>query len=230
MRRIGILGGMSPESTALYYRLMVDGVRDQSTDFTSPDLLIHSVNFQMIRHFQDRSDWDAAGAELARSASKLQAAGAEAILLATNTMHLCADMISAAIDVPFLHIADATATALKSIGADKAALFGTRATMEKDFYRHRLQEVHGIEVWTPDVGGRAEVNRIIFEELVKGDFRDASRAVFAELAGKARLAGSRAAILGCTEIGLLVDESHLGLPAICSARAHVSAALDFMFD
>lgn len=230
MKRIGILGGMSPESTALYYRLLVDGVASRLGGFHSPDILLHSVNFQTMRDFQEAGDWVGAGRFLADSAVSLERAGAEAILLATNTMHLCADAISGAVSVPLLHIADATAAALKSQGVAKTALFGTRATMEMAFYRDRLSDLHGIDVWTPDADGRARIHDIIFKELVKGVLRDDSRQVFIDLAQRAASDGARGAVLGCTEIGLLVGQDDLGLPTICSARAHVAAALDFMLD
>lgn len=227
MRRIGIIGGMSPESTALYYRLLVDGVAERLGGFESPDVLIHSVNFADIRRLQAADDWDGAGHMLANAAIGLAGAGAEALLIATNTMHRVADRVEAAVDVPLIHIADATASALKARGVHRPALFGTRKTMEMDFYTKRLERLHGLPVWVPGESVRAEIDRIIFEELVKGRTAEASREVFRSAARQALGDGADGMILGCTEIGLLVDEADLGAPTVCSARAHVDTALDF---
>ncbi len=227
MRRIGIIGGMSPESTALYYRLLVDGVAERQGGFESPDVLIHSVNFADIRRLQEADDWDGAGEMLANAATGLAGAGAEALLIATNTMHKVAAMVEAALDVPLIHIADATASTLRAKGVSHPALLGTRKTMEMGFYAERLERLHGLPVWVPGESMRAEIDRIIFEELVKGRILEASREVFKSAARQALGDGADGMILGCTEIGLLVDEADLGAPTVCSARAHVGAALDF---
>jgi len=227
MRRLGLIGGMSPESTALYYRLLVDGVAERLSGFESPDVLIHSVNFADIRRLQQADDWDGAGQMLADTARGLATAGAEALLIATNTMHLVAGAVEAATEIPLIHIADATASALRGRGVSRPALFGTRRTMEMGFYAERLERLHGLAVWLPGERVRAEIDRIIFEELVKGRTLEGSREVFRSAARQALGDGADGMILGCTEIGLLVDEADLGAPTVCSARAHVDAALAF---
>jgi len=228
MRRLGLIGGMSPESTAAYYRMLVDGVAERLGGFASPDLVIHSVDFARVRALQAASDWDGAAELLIASAEGLQRAGAEALLIATNTMHVCAPALEKAVALPLIHIADATGTALISRGRRRPALLGTRATMEMGFYAGRLQQRHGLKVWTPPAAARTEIDRIIFAELVRGDIRAASREAFRDVAEAARAAGADSVILGCTEIGLLVDEADLGMATVCTARAHVDAALDFM--
>ena len=228
MRRLGLIGGMSPESTAAYYRMLVDGVAERLGGFSSPDLVIHSLDFARVRALQAAGDWDGAAELLIASAEGLQRAGAEALLIATNTMHVCAPALEKAVPLPLIHIADATGAALISRGCRRPALLGTRVTMEMGFYAERLQQRHGLEVWTPPEAARTEIDRIIFAELVKGDIRAASREAFRAVAEAARAAGADSVILGCTEIGLLVDDTDLGMPTVCTARAHVDAALDFM--
>lgn len=190
MKTIGLLGGMSWESTIPYYRLINEGVKQRLGGLHSAQILLHSVDFHEIEACQSRGDWQQAGEILARAAVGLQQAGAEGIVLCTNTMHKVAEAIETACDVPFLHIADATGRAISQLNMNNVALLGTRYTMEQDFYRGRLQDEFGISTLIPEQDVRLKINRIIFEELCLGEFSDASRdyylSVIGELASQER--------------------------------------------
>lgn len=226
MKRIGILGGMSPESTVIYYRVLNEGVRHALGPLATADCLIASVNFARIQAWQKSGDWDAAGHYLAETAQGLERAGADIILLATNTMHRCAGMIETALSVPFLHIADATAASLKQAGRRRPLLLGTAYTMEQEFYKGRLIERHGIDVVTPYAGERARIHGIIFDELVNGIVNEDSRRAYLDIAASYAACGCDAVILGCTEIGMLLNEGNSPLPVFDTALIHCQQALE----
>lgn len=226
MKRIGILGGMSPESTVIYYRLLNEGARRALGPLATADCLIASVNFGEIQAFQKAGQWDEAGEYLARSARGLEAAGADLVILATNTMHRCAPAIEAALTIPFLHIADATAQRLKADGRTRPLLLGTAYTMEQDFYKGRLTGGHGITVTIPAGAERALIHTIIFDELVNGVVREESRGAYLAIAARHAGEGTDSLILGCTEIGMLLDETNSPLPVYDTARIHCEIALE----
>jgi aspartate racemase len=224
MKKLGILGGMSWESSAVYYRLLNEGVRARCGGLSSARLVMSSVEFAEIAAMQAEARWAEAGALLAAEARGLQAAGAEAILLATNTMHKLAPEITAAISVPFLHIADALAADIRAKGAKQPLLLATRFTMEEPFYRDYLASRHGIETLVPDTAGRAETHRIIYEELCRGLALPASKRRLLAIAAKA---GGDGIIFGCTEIMLLLSDDDFTVPTFDTTALHVKAALDF---
>lgn len=225
MRKLGILGGMSWESSAVYYRLLNEGVRARLGALASAALVMSSVDFAAVAAMQADGRWDDAGALLAREARGLEMAGAEAIVLATNTMHKLAPEITAAISVPFLHIADALGAAITAQGCRSPLLLATRFTMEQPFYRDYLREKHDIAVRVPDVAARAEIHRIIYEELCRGVVLPASKARALEIANAA---GGDGVIFGCTEIMLLLSAGDFARPTFDTTALHVGAALDFM--
>jgi len=228
MRTLGILGGMSWESTATYYRLLNQGVRERLGGLHSAPLLLHSLDFAGIAELQKRGDWDEAGRQLAVAAQGLERAGATALLLATNTMHKVAPAIEAAVGIPLLHIGDAVGQALQAAGVRRAALLGTRFTMQEAFYRQRLAERFGIEVLIPDAAAMAEIDRVIFAELCRGQFDASSRGFYLTCLERLREEGAEAAILGCTEIGLLLEGAHSPLPLIDSGEQHVAMGLEWL--
>jgi aspartate racemase len=226
MKRIGLLGGMSWESSIEYERLINEEIRRRLGGNHSADLLIRSYDFADIEALQEAGDWAAAGARLAADARHLQEAGAELIVLCTNTMHRVAEAIETAIDVPFLHIADTTAVAVKRAGLGRVALLGTRYTMEWEFYRGRLEERHGIEVIVPGETDRAVVHDVIYRELVRGIVRDDSRQAYLDIIGRLLADGGEGVIAGCTEIELLVSSNDVGCPYFPTTRLHALAAVD----
>lgn len=229
MKTLGILGGMSWESTQHLYALINRGVAARLGGLHSAQLVLHSVDFAPIAALQSAGDWTEAARVLGDAAAGLRRAGAEALLIATNTMHLVATEIERAAGLPVLHIVDATAEALRAAGVKRAGLLATRFTMEQGFYRERMWERFGIEVITPDEAGRAEVHRLIYEELCRGRLEPASReALRAQVAALADR-GCQAAILGCTELGLLLPaESAAALPLFDSTDLQARAAVDWM--
>lgn len=228
MRQLGILGGMSWESTSSYYRLLNQGVRQRLGGLHSAPLLLHSVDFAQIAALQQQGEWDAAGQVLADIARRLQGAGASALLLATNTMHKVAPAIEAAVDIPLLHIGDAVGQALQQRGIKRAALLGTRFTMLEDFYRQRLAERFAIEVLIPPEDQIKEVDRVIFAELCQGRFETASRDYYLQCMAQLHERGAEVAILGCTEIGLLLEGSQAALEMLDSTELHVEMGLDWL--
>jgi len=226
MKTLGLLGGMSAESTAVYYRELNRLVRERLGGLHSAQLLLWSADFAPIAELQAKDDWDATGRLLAEAAEALERGGANAILLCTNTMHLNAPQIAAAVGVPFLHIGDVTAEALKVRGVRRPLLLATRFTMEKAFYRERL-EAAGMDPLIPDEADRAELHRIIFEELCQGRVEPASKATALEMIAHGRAAGADGVIFGCTEIGLMLDPAELDLPVVDTTIAHCEAAVDF---
>lgn len=228
MQQLGILGGMSWESTSSYYRLLNQGVRERLGGLHSAPLLLHSVDFAQIAALQKQGDWDTAGHVLAESARRLEGAGAAALLLATNTMHKVAPAIEAAVDIPLLHIGDAVGQALQQRGVKRAALLGTRFTMLEDFYRQRLAERFSIEVLIPPQDQIEEIDRVIFAELCQGRFECSSRDYYVQCVAQLHARGAEVAILGCTEIGLLLENTPAALALLDSTELHVEMGLNWM--
>ena len=228
MKTIGIIGGMSWESTARYYEFINRETARRLGGLHSAPMVIDSLDFAAIEALQKTGDWTEAGTILARSAQRLQAADADMVILATNTMHMAADTIEASIAVPFLHIADPTADALIADGAATVGLLGTRFTMEMDFYTARLA-ARGLQPLVPDVD-RTNLDGIIYNELCRGIVTDASRAVYVTAIERLAARGAQAIILGCTEIGMLITDEDSPLPlydtTVLHAQAAVAAALE----
>ena len=212
MKTIGLIGGMSWESTVPYYRQINETVREQLGGLHSARLVLYSVDFQEIERLQHAGEWAAAGAALAQAARSLEAAGADFLVLCTNTMHKVAADIEAAVAIPLFHIADPTAGEIKQAGYTRVGLLGTRFTMEQDFYRERLRQRHGLDVLVPTPPEREQVHRIIYEELCLGRILPASRAVYRSVMTELVRRGAQAIILGCTEISLLVDATDATVP------------------
>jgi aspartate racemase len=226
MRTLGLIGGMSAESTTVYYQTINRLVRERLGGLHSAELVLWSVDFAPIAALQAKDDWAATGRAMADAARRLEGAGAQAILICANTMHLNAPEVEAAVAVPLIHIADATALALKARGVTKALLLGTRFTMEKPFYAERL-EAAGLGVATPDPAQRDRLHAIIYDELVVGVITEASKAVVLTMIEDGRAAGCDGIIFGCTEIGLLLDPAAMSLPTVDTAVAHCEAAVAF---
>lgn len=226
MKTIGLLGGMSWESTVVYYRLLNEGIRDALGALHSAEIAMISVDFEPLERLQHAGDWEASAAILADAALGVQAAGADFLLICTNTMHKVAGEIESAISIPLLHIADATAEALKRDGISTVGLLGTAFTMEQDFYKGRLAEKHGLEVLTPDRDTRAEVHRVIYEELCLGEVNKASRKQFSSIIDGLAKDGAEAVILGCTEIGLLVSKEDTQVPLYDTTGIHAEKAVE----
>ncbi len=227
MKPIGLLGGMSWESTAVYYRHLNEQVRHRRGGLASADLILRSFDFSTIVALQKAGDWQAAGATLARAAQGLEAAGARAILICTNTMHLLADQVEAATSVPLVHIVDATAGRIQQAGFRRPLLLATRYTMEQRFYRDRMAERFGLDAIIPDCDDRTVVHDVIFDELCQGVIRPDSRQAYQRIIERGADAGADCVILGCTEIGLLIGPADCALPAFDSTFIHAEAALDF---
>lgn len=220
MKTIGLLGGMSWESTLPYYRLINEAVRERLGGLHSARLVLHSIDFAELAALQARQDWDAAARLLGEAARGLQQAGAECVAICTNTMHVIADEVQAACGLPLLHIADATAAAIRAKGLNRVALLGTRFTMEGEFYSRRLREQHAVEVIIPDEAGRAEVHRVIYEELCRGVISEDSRAAYQRIIGQLAARGAQGVVLGCTEIPLLLRPQDIALPMFDTGALH----------
>ncbi|MDH3606576.1 MAG: aspartate/glutamate racemase family protein [Acidimicrobiia bacterium] len=225
MKTIGLLGGMSWESSIEYERLINTEVRRRLGGTHSADLIIRSYDFAAIEGLQERGEWDGAGRLLAADAARLESAGADLIVLCTNTMHILAPVIEAAITVPFLHIADATAAAIHRAEITRIALLGTRYTMEQDFYRGRLEEL-GLDVRVPGDDDRTLVHDVIYNELVQGEVHDDSRRRFVELIERMVGEGAEGVIAGCTEIELLVRPEDVDCPYFPTTSLHAMAAVE----
>jgi aspartate racemase len=224
MKTIGLLGGMSWESTELYYRLINEATRKALGGLHSAPIAMVSVDFDEIEALQHAGDWDATATILARKAAQIEAAGAELLLICTNTMHIVADEISAAVEIPLLHIADATATAIKESGLTSVGLLGTKFTMEQEFYRGRLVQ-HGLNVVVPTEQDRDIVHRIIYKELCLGGTTKGSRTEFLRIIDDLQQQGAEAVIEGCTEIGLLVNQEHTSVPLFDTTSIHAHQAV-----
>jgi aspartate racemase len=220
-----MLGGMSWESSAAYYRLANELVRERLGGLHSARLVLASVDFAEIEELQATEQWERAGALLADVAKSLEAAGAELVLLCTNTMHKVADQVQAAVSVPLLHLADATALAVKRAGLSTVGLLGTAYTMDQDFYRDRLAR-HGLKVLVPPAEDRAVVHRVIYDELCLGEIRNSSKEAYRDIIGRLVLAGAQGIVLGCTEIELLVGPEDSTVPLFPTTRLHVEAAVE----
>jgi aspartate racemase len=226
MKTIGLIGGMSFESTAVYYDLLNTMARDALGGLASAELLLHSVNFADIVAMQQAGRWDDAGRHLADIARRLEGAGADCVLICTNTMHKVASDVRAAISVPLIDIIDETALSLKASGATRPLLIATRYTMEDGFYSRQMAD-HGIEVMVAPKQARDRIHAIIFDELCKGSILDGSRTEMLGFIDDAKAAGADSIILGCTEICLLLDPDSLALPGFDSTRIHCRAAAKF---
>ena len=224
MRTIGLLGGMSWESTVPYYRVVNEVVKARLGGLHSAKVAMVSVDFAEVERLQHSGDWDAAGTLLAASARSLEAAGAECVVLCTNTMHKVADAIEAAVGIPLLHIADPTAEAIRAAGLRTVGLLGTRFTMEQDFYVGRLEGWHGLTVLTPPAEQRALVHRVIYEELVLGRVLEPSRAAYRQVIEDLVARGAEGVILGCTEISMLVGPGDARVPLFDTTELHARAA------
>ena len=225
MKTIGLLGGMSWESTTSYYQLINTGVNQALGGLHSAKIVLYSVDFHEIEQFQRQNQWAESAALLANAAKSVELAGADFVLLCTNTMHKVAAEIEQAISIPLLHIADATAECLVKQGIRKVGLLGTRFTMEQDFYKGRLTERFGIEVIVPSAPQRDLVHRVIYEELCQGRICENSRAQYIEIINTLHQAGAQAVILGCTEIGLLVSQKDVEVPLYDTTKIHATAAV-----
>jgi aspartate racemase len=224
MKTVGLLGGMSWESTVTYYQIINRVVGRELGGLHSARIHLHSVEFEEIQRLQHVGNWRETGDILAAAARAVERAGADFLVLCTNTMHLVAPQIEAAVDVPFLHIADATAERIKAAGMDRIGLLGTRFTMEEEFYRGRLEQRHGLSVVTPSADDRAVVHRVIYEELCRGKVEAAARIEYARSVGALVAAGAQGIILGCTEIGLLLRPQDSQVPLFDTAQIHAEAA------
>jgi len=227
MKTIGLLGGMSWESTELYYRLINEGVKTELGGLHSARIALVSVDFQEIETLQHHGDWAGAGQALATAARQVESAGADFLLICTNTMHKVAPQIEAAIRIPILHIADATATRIKAGGLKTIGLLGTKFTMEQDFYRGRLMEQHGLTVLTPPPADRELVHRVIYDELCLGQVKEASRAEFLRIMADLQERGAEGIIEGCTEIVMLVQQQHTAIPLFDTTAIHAAEAVRF---
>lgn len=225
MRPLGLIGGMSWESTAVYYRLLNERARERFGGLHSAEILLWSVDFARIERMQAEGDWARAGEELAAIARRLEAAGAGCIAICTNTMHKVAGEVAGAVRVPLVHIADATAAAVRRAGCKRPLLLATRYTMEQDFYRGRLAAL-GVETSIPPEPARSEVHRVIYEELCQGLVRPGSRARYVAAIDAAAREGADGVILGCTEIGLLIGPGDTELPLFDTTALHADAILD----
>ena len=225
MNTIGLIGGMSWESSAEYYRIMNEEVKRRLGGLHSVQLLMYSVDFESIRQHMLADDWEGAGQRLADAARTLERGGADCIVIGTNTMHRVAGAVGEAVSVPVLHIADATATAIKATGAVKVGLLGTIVTMEHEFYRGRLAE-HSIETIVPNKSDREVVDRVIFDELCKGNYFDTSRREYLRIIEELSQQGAEVIILGCTEIGLLIRPEDTAAPLLDTCYIHAVAAVD----
>ena len=230
MKTIGLLGGMSWESTAVYYRLINEGVKARLGGLHSAKLVLYSVDFQEIEELQHAADWDEAGKVLAKAAHFLQLAGADFLVICTNTMHKVAPAIEREINIPILHIADATAAVIKGLGIRTVGLLGTRFTMEQDFYTGRLREKHGLQVLIPDENERERVHQIIYEELCLGKVLDESSEEYRRIIKNLVQRGVEGIILGCTEISMLIGQKDSPVPLFDTTRIHAQKAVDWAIE
>lgn len=226
MKTIGLIGGMSWESTIPYYRQINERIKERLGGLHSAKVALYSVDFHEIERLQHAGDWDAAGRVLADAARSLKAAGADFLVLCTNTMHKVAPAIEAAVDIPLLHIADPTAEAIRAAGVATVGLLGTRFTMEQAFYKDRLVDRFGLQVLTPSEADRQAVHRIIYEELCLGQIRDESREEYRRIIAALVEQGAEAVILGCTEISLLVGPTDAAVPLFDTTALHALHAAD----
>jgi aspartate racemase len=228
-KRIGILGGMSPESTIAYYEYITRTYTERYGDYGYPEIIIYSVSFQPYVDWPNQDRWDLVAQGLGRAAQKLETAGADLILIATNTMHLVFDQVQASVQTPMLSLLDAVTEAIVARGLETVGLLGTRFTMEKAFYQDALAR-RGITVLVPDAADREVVNAVIYDELVAGQIRDESRVAFVAIVRRLAERGAKGVILGCTEIPLLISEADVALPLFDTTAIHAEAALRYACD
>jgi len=226
MKRLGLLGGMSWESTSEYYRLINQAVRARRGGLLSADCLVRSLDFAPIAELMAGGRWDEIAALLAAEARGLERAGAGILLITSNTVHKVAAAVEAAIGIPFLHIADPTAEAIRAAGLRRVGLLATAYTMEQDFYLGRLRDRHGLEVLVPEAADRRRVHAIIFDELCVGVLDDGSRDLFRRVIAGLAARGAQGIILGCTEIGLLISAADSPVPLFDTARLHAERAVE----
>jgi aspartate racemase len=230
VKTIGLLGGMSWESSILYYQIINETVRERLGGLHSAQSLMYSFDFAEIEALQMADDWDGATHRMIHAARQVERGGADCLVICTNTMHKMADDVQNAIDIPLIHIADAAAQAIKAQGMTSIGLLGTRFTMEQDFYRGRLETAHELGVLVPDDEGRALVHNIIYDELVVGDIRDTSRTQYQTVIDVLVGEGAQGVILGCTEIGLLIKPEHSPVPVFDTTYLHAVAAVEWALD
>jgi aspartate racemase len=228
MKTLGLIGGMSWESTAIYYRLLNEIVRERLGGLHSAKLLLWSFDFAEIAERQHHGDWEGAGALLVEAARKLEAGGAEGLMICTNTMHKLADDVQAAISIPLIHIADATGRAVVAAGVRRPALLATRFTMEQDFYKGRLVDNYGLQPIVPDQAGRDMVHKVIYDELCQGIVKAESHVAYVGEVGRMRRDDHvDGVIMGCTEITMLIGQRDFDIPVFDTTRIHAEAAVDF---
>ncbi len=227
MKIIGLIGGMSWESSAEYYKLINEFTRDRLSGLHSSRCLLYSLDFADIDKLQNECEWSKLTAIIIEAARRLEAAGAECILICTNTMHKTAEEIQEAISIPLIHIVDATGEEIKAKGLQTIGLLGTRYTMEDDFYKGRLLKKDGLKVIIPDKRDREVIHKIIYEELCLGKIRRASKEIFKQIIGKLEKEGAQGIILGCTEIPLLINQEDVKIPVFNTTRIHAKAGVDF---
>jgi len=227
MRKIGLIGGMSWESSLIYYKIINEKVRELSGGFHSAKCVMESVDFAEIEALQHKNDWHSLEKLMIQAAQHVENAGAELLLLCTNTMHLCSNAIQSNTSIPFLHIAEATGTALEQSGIEKALLLGTKFTMERRFYADILQQKFNIETLTPDKQDREVIHRVIYEELVHGKITSTAKESYQRIIEKSTAAGAQGVILGCTEIPLLIKPNDVSIPVFDTTRIHAESAVHF---
>jgi aspartate racemase len=230
MKTIGMIGGMSWESSIEYYRIINEAVKERLGGLHSAKSLMYSVDFSEIEALQMSGNWDQATLAMIEAAQYVESGGADFLIICTNTMHKMADEVQQSIGIPLLNIADATAEPVKARGMSRIGLLGTRFTMEQDFYRGRLEEKHGLQVLIPDPGDREVVHRVIYDELVLGKIVPESRSEFLRIIAGLAEAGAEGIILGCTEIGLLVSQEDTSLPLFDTTRIHALAAVRYALE
>jgi len=230
MKTIGLLGGMSWESTLSYYKSINQGVKQQLGGLNSAKICLYSVNFEQIEKLQHQGKWDETAGILSDAARSVEKGGADVLLICTNTMHKVAPQIEESISIPILHIADATAEKLLEKKISKVGLLGTNFTMEQEFYKGRLTDKFGIDVVVPEEDDRLKVHNIIYQELCRGEIKQSSRAEYIRIIDKLRNQGAEAVILGCTEIALLVQQQHTDVPLFDTTAIHAEAAVRFAVD
>lgn len=227
MKTIGLVGGMSWESTLEYYRIINERVKQKLGGFHSAKLVLYSVDFDEVESRQHEGRWDELTALMVDAARRVERAGADCLVICTNTMHLMANEVQAATGIPLLHIADATAAAVRARSLHKVGLLGTRFTMEKDFYKGRLRDVYGLEVIIPEEKERETIHGILYDELCLGKIETASKAAFARVIAGLEARGAQGIILGCTEIPLIVKQEDYRIPLFDTTALHAEAAVDF---
>ena len=227
MKTIGMIGGMSWESSLEYYRILNQSVKEKLGGFHSAPCILYSVDFAEVEDLQHRGDWEELTRVMIAAARRLEKAGADFMIICTNTMHLMADAVQDAISIPILHIVDVTAEAIKAKGQTRVGLLGTKFTMEQDFYKGRLKSRHGLETLIPPPEERQVVHDILYDELCLGEIKDLSRGKFRDIIHNLVARGSQGVILGCTEIPLIVDPQEYAIPLYDTTTLHARAAVDF---